>query len=126
MAFIVGETSRAGSRSRSRPSAKAAGQLDGKAETSAKPSSTEWKFRWSADGPGPLLAGDGSEPDLTLTLSPDDAELVRSGQLDPSVAFMQGKLKTVGRQCPLVTCAFLDHYPGIRGGVGCLVNGPLR
>ena len=117
MAFIVGETSRAGSRSRSRPSAKAAGQLDGKAETSAKPSSTEWKFRWSADGPGPLLAGDGSEPDLTLTLSPDDAELVRSGQLDPSVAFMQGKLKTAGDNALLLLVLSWTTTPAFAGAL---------
>jgi hypothetical protein len=33
---------------------------------------------------------------LTLTLSPADAELVRQGRLSPSVAFMQGRLKTSG------------------------------
>jgi hypothetical protein len=36
------------------------------------------------------------EPDLSLTLSPADAEMVRQGRLAPSVAFMQGRLKTSG------------------------------
>jgi len=118
VAFIVGETSRAsGSRSRSRPSAKTAGQLEGKAGTSAKPSSTERKFRWSADGPGPLLTGDGSEPDLTLTLSPGDAELIRSGQLDPSVAFMQGRLKTSGDNALLLGVLSWTATPAFAGAL---------
>ncbi len=43
-----------------------------------------------------MSAGCPGEPDLTLTLSPADAELVRQAQLLPSVAFMQGRLKTSG------------------------------
>jgi hypothetical protein len=31
-----------------------------------------------------------------LTLSPDDARSVKDGHLEPSVAFMQGRLKTSG------------------------------
>jgi hypothetical protein len=36
------------------------------------------------------------EPDLTLMLSPEDANTVLSGELAPSVAYMQGRLKTAG------------------------------
>jgi putative sterol carrier protein len=36
------------------------------------------------------------EPELSLALTPDDARLVIEGTLAPSVAFMQGRLKTSG------------------------------
>jgi putative sterol carrier protein len=51
-----------------------------------------------SDGPEPgtLTPGCDGEPDLALTLSPDDARSVRDGELAPSVAFMQGRLKTSG------------------------------
>ncbi len=125
VAFIVGETSRAsGSKSRSRPSAKPAGQLEGKAGASAKPSSTEWKFRWSGAGPGPLLTDDGSEPDLTLTLSPGDAELVRNGQLDPSVAFMQGRLKTSGDNALLLEVLSWTTTPAFAGALAAWSTEP--
>jgi SCP-2 sterol transfer family len=35
-------------------------------------------------------------PDVTLTLSYADATAIAAGELDPSVAFMQGRLKTAG------------------------------
>ncbi len=41
-------------------------------------------------------AGPAETPDATLTLSGADAEAVRSGDLDPAVAFMQGRLKVAG------------------------------
>lgn len=37
-----------------------------------------------------------SEVDVTVTVSPADAELIVSGQLPVAVAFMQGRLKPVG------------------------------
>ena len=48
-------------------------------------------------GPGPL-----PEPDLTLTLTDTDARAVVAGRLDPSVAFMQGRMKVVGAMAPLL------------------------
>lgn len=50
-----------------------------------------------ADG-RPTLAGLGSleSPDVTLTLVWSDAAAIQSGGLDPSAAFMQGRLKVVG------------------------------
>jgi hypothetical protein len=95
--FIVGDTSRAtGPRSRSSRSAKSADQPGTKAGSSPKSGPSKWTFQWSASGPGPLLTSQEAEPDLTLALSPEDADLVKMGQLDPSVAFMQGRLKTSG------------------------------
>jgi len=38
-----------------------------------------------------------------LTLSPGDAQLVKKGELEPSVAFMQGKLKTSGDNALLLS-----------------------
>jgi putative sterol carrier protein len=35
-------------------------------------------------------------PDVTLTVSYADASAMAAGELDPSVAFMQGRLKTAG------------------------------
>ncbi|MGA3219695.1 MAG: SCP2 sterol-binding domain-containing protein [Acidimicrobiales bacterium] len=56
----------------------------------------QWSCSWTATGPGPVSAGCPGEPELTLTLSPTDAELVSQARLSPSVAFMQGRLKTSG------------------------------
>lgn len=47
--------------------------------------------RLTARGPGPL-----EDPDVTLTLGWDDAQAVARAELDPDVAFMQGRLKVVG------------------------------
>jgi len=96
---IVGETGRAG---RSRAPAKrapkaaagAAGEVGEPQELPA--TSGQWSWRWAAEGPGPLQQGCDGEPDLTLALSPEDARLVAQGLLPPSVAFMQGRLKTSG------------------------------
>jgi SCP-2 sterol transfer family len=90
VAVIVGEVSRPGaSRSKSRPGASRAGGGDGKG-------ATQWCCRWSSDGPGPVVPGCEGEPDLTLTISTEDARQIRDGELDPSVAYMQGKLKSTG------------------------------
>ncbi len=41
-------------------------------------------------------AGDGAEPDTVLTLSLDDFGKLLSGNLDPTLAYMTGKLKIQG------------------------------
>jgi putative sterol carrier protein len=43
--------------------------------------------------PGSIAA-----PDVTFTASYPDASAMAAGELDPSVAFMQGRLKTAGDQ----------------------------
>ncbi len=53
-------------------------------------------WHWSDDGPGTPVTAGPTESDLALALSPDDAQLVGRGELEPSVAFMQGRLKTSG------------------------------
>jgi hypothetical protein len=93
--LIVGETGRSGSgRGRGR---RAPGGAPEAAPDEA-PGVSQWSWRWASDGPEPgsLAPGCDGEPDLTLALSPDDARSVRDGELAPSVAFMQGRLKTTG------------------------------
>ncbi len=46
--------------------------------------------------PTSAAAGTVDAPDLTLSLSWSDAAAVQAGTLDPSVAFMQGRMKVVG------------------------------
>jgi hypothetical protein len=41
-------------------------------------------------------SGTVGQPDVTLTMAWDDAVAVQQGDLDPSVAFMQGRMKVVG------------------------------
>jgi len=88
--LVIGDTNRPSS-SQVRSSRQAGGQ-----PPSSEAPAGEWSFRWSVDGPGPLVAGSEPEPDLVLTLSAEDFELLRRGQLALSVAFMQGRLKTAG------------------------------
>jgi SCP-2 sterol transfer family len=55
-------------------------------------------FYWTFEGGEVREAGPGvvADPDLTLTWRRDDAIAVWQGELDPSVAFMQGRLKVAG------------------------------
>jgi hypothetical protein len=53
--------------------------------------------RLVGSGPGAVAA-----PDLTVTLTDDDARAVVVGELDPSVAFMQGRMKVAGAMAPLL------------------------
>ena len=64
-------------------------------------------------GPGPAPAAD-----LTLTLSDPDARAVVSGDLDPSVAFMQGRLKVAGAMAPLLDLLALAGTGEGRKGLG--------
>lgn len=53
-----------------------------------------WVFE--AGSLGPTGVGRIENPEVSLTLSWDDAVAVQRGDLDPSVAFMQGRLKVHG------------------------------
>ena len=66
------------------------------------------------DGPGPVSAGLPGRAGPELTLSPADAEMVRQGQLAPSVAFMQGRLKTSGDNALLLSRAGLERHGRLR------------
>jgi hypothetical protein len=56
----------------------------------------QWTSRWAGDGPGPAVVGTDGEADLILSLVPEDAKAILEGRLTPSVAYMQGRLKTSG------------------------------
>jgi hypothetical protein len=108
--LIVGEVGRASaSRSKARPgasradAAKASGPPGTASGSQAAKSVSQWSVRWSAGGPGPLLPSAEGEPDLTLTIGTDDAHRVKQGELGPSVAFMQGKLKSTGSNALLLS-----------------------
>lgn len=78
--------------------AKAKGANPGQADAvdNPPPSPAQWSAQWSNNEPTRPALGCEDEADLTLTLSPEDAALVLSGELSPSVAYMQGRLKTAG------------------------------
>lgn len=96
--LVVGEAGRGGSsRSRSRTAGKAtASDASGPGSGQEGKSATQWSLQWSSAGPGPLLPGYEGEADLTFTIGTDEARLVKEGDLDPSVAFMRGRLKSSG------------------------------
>ncbi len=58
----------------------------------------EVSFHWRYHGGRVVDGGAGSamEPTLSLTLSAADAPEVLSGRVEPSVAFMRGRLKATG------------------------------
>ena len=109
---IVGEAGRTSSRSRSRRGANPARSAKGASGASGTggeespaqegKGATQWSRQWTGDGPGPVLPGNDEEPDLTLTIGTDDARRIKEGELDPSVAFMQGKLKSSGNNALLL------------------------
>ena len=51
------------------------------------------------------------DPELTLTLSYDDAVLVQQGELDPNAAFMQGRMKVTGDMAKLLQLMPLTMSP---------------
>jgi hypothetical protein len=56
----------------------------------------QWSAYWTDAGPEHVALGCGGEPALTLTVGTEDAALMADGKLAPSVAYMQGRLKTAG------------------------------
>ncbi|MHB1496391.1 MAG: SCP2 sterol-binding domain-containing protein [Acidimicrobiales bacterium] len=102
--LIVGSTERpSGRRSAgARPKARTAGDEEAPAGDNPPPAQSssqlpaQWSAQWSSAELGRPAAGCDGQADLTLTISPEDAALVLSGELAPSVAFMQGRLKTTG------------------------------
>ena len=56
--------------------------------------------------------------DLTLTLTDADARAVVAGELDPSVAFMQGRMKVAGDMAPLLDLLALAGTDAARDRLG--------
>ena len=67
------------------------------------------------DGPGP-------DPDLTLTLPAADADGIVAGTLDPSVAFMRGRLKTAGDNRLLLGLLAATAVPGFGAWLAAAVS----
>lgn len=68
----------------------------------------EVAFRWRYQN-GTVVEGgtsEASEPELTLTLAAADASDVWSGRVEPSVAFMRGRLKAAGDGALLLAFLF--------------------
>ena len=92
--LTVGEVGRSGGRARRPPAGAGAGAAS--PSEAPAPGASVWCCTWSDDGPINVGRDCPDEPALALALSPQDAEAVREGRLAPSVAFMQGRLKTAG------------------------------
>lgn len=77
----------------------------------------EWSWQWSEESP-PLQVTEGSaggpEPDLALSISPEDALAIKEGRLAPSVAYMQGRLKTAGDNALLLEVLRWTATPGFK------------
>lgn len=77
------------------------------------------KYSWLLDN-GHLLEshlGNIDEPDFTLTLTFADALAVHRGELDPNVAFMQGRMKAdgnVGKLMALLPITKSSEYAALQ------------
>ncbi len=63
---------------------------------------------------GPAGVGRIENPEVSLTVSWDDAVAVQRGDLDPSVAFMQGRLKVNGSMGVMTELLARAHTPECR------------
>lgn len=90
----------------------------------APPGPRQWSCQWFGEGPGPVFPGCDGEPALTLTLSPGDAELIRQGRLAPSVAFMQGRLKTSGDNSLLLRALAWSATPAFASALASWASKP--
>jgi hypothetical protein len=60
------------------------------------PNDGKWHLRLDDGVVAEAAAGTVTAPDLTLTAAYPEGAAMAAGELDPSVAFMQGRLKTAG------------------------------
>ena len=51
---------------------------------------------WDGTGPSPVVTNDDGEADTTLTISMDDLQKLTRGELNPTLAYMTGRLKVSG------------------------------
>ena len=64
-------------------------------------------------------------PDVTLTFSWDDARSVLTGELDPNVAFMQGRMKVAGSMgvmMALLPATNTDEYGDLRRRIAAVTE----
>jgi putative sterol carrier protein len=65
------------------------------------------------------------DPDVTLTLVWDDAVAVQRGDLDPNVAFMQGRMKvsgSMGVMMALLPATNTPEYQGLRRRIAAVTE----
>jgi hypothetical protein len=60
------------------------------------PNDGKWHLRIDDGVVAEAAAGSRPAPDLTLTVGYAEGAAMAAGELDPSVAFMQGRMKTAG------------------------------
>ena len=63
---------------------------------SGLPNGGKWHLRLVDGVVAEAAAGTVAAPDLTLTVGAPEGAAMAAGELDPSVAFMQGRMKTAG------------------------------
>jgi hypothetical protein len=63
---------------------------------SGLPNDGKWHLRIDDGVVAEAAAGTVTAPDLTLTVGSEEGAAMADGTLDPSVAFMQGRMKTAG------------------------------
>lgn len=71
-------------------------------------------------GQGPI-----ANPDVTLTFDWDDARAVLTGELDPNVAFMQGRMKVAGSMgvmMALLPATRTDEYRDLRRRISAVTE----
>jgi len=82
--------------------------------TLAWPAGQEKVLHWRFEGGRPVAEGAGpvEEADVVLSAAGPDAESLLSGEVEPSVAYMRGRLKAAGDGALLL--AFLESTSGDR------------
>jgi putative sterol carrier protein len=80
--------------------------------TLAWPSGREKVLHWRFDGGRPVADGVGpvEDPDVVLSAAGADADSLLRGEVEPSVAYMRGRLKAAGDGALLL--AFLESTAG--------------
>ena len=71
------------------------------------------KYYWVLEN-GKLLEsrlGELPDPEITLTLSHEDAMKIQQGELDANAAFMQGRIKVAGNMAKLMSLLPLTNSP---------------
>ena len=55
--------------------------------------------------------GEISDPEVTLTVTYEDAMMIQKGELDPNAAFMQGRVKVTGNMAKLMALLPITSSP---------------